>query len=75
MKSICVMKSINIETLKTDDIITAFDANLRKWCKCKIILVEKYLITLKDIEGTLKGIPWYETIERLKDPDYYRMAG
>lgn len=69
------MKPINIETLKTGDIITAFDANLRKWCKCKIIQVEKYLITLKDIEGSLKGIPWYETIVKIKDPDHYRQAG
>ncbi len=51
------MEKINTEKLKPGDKILAFDANLRKWFKCKIIQVEKYLITLKDIEGSLKGIP------------------
>jgi hypothetical protein len=69
------MKSINIETLKPGDIITAFDASLQKWYKCKIIQVEKYVITLENIEGNLKDFLFYETIEGLRDPDYYRPAG
>lgn len=66
------MEKINIESLKTGNEIMTYDANLRKWIKCKIIQVEKYLVTLEDIEGFLKGVKWYETIDRLKDPDYYR---
>ncbi|MBA7682252.1 hypothetical protein ES703_90601 [subsurface metagenome] len=69
------MKIIDIEKLKIGDQIFAFDFNLLTWSKCEVTLIEKYLITLEDVEGTLKGIPWYETINRLKDPDYYRPAG
>ena len=66
------MKKINTERLEPGDKILAFDSNLCKWFKCKIIQVEKYLVTLKDVEGSLKGIRWFETIERLKNPNYYR---
>ena len=68
------MKSINVEKLKPGDRIFAFDFNLCIWMKCKIIQIEKYLITLEDIEGSLKGIPWYETLEAFKNPDYYRIS-
>jgi hypothetical protein len=69
------MKSIDIKKLKPGDTILTFDSNLRIWIKCKIIRIEKYMITLEDLEGTLKGILWYVFPERLKNPDYYKQAG
>ncbi len=69
------METINIEKIKPGDTILAYNAELQKWYECKIIQVEKYLITLEDVEGSLSGIPWYETVDRLKDFDYYRQAG
>lgn len=69
------MKKVNTENLEPGDQILAFDLNLLIWIKCRVNQIEKYLITLEDIEGSLKGIPWYETIDRLKNPDHYRQAG
>ncbi len=64
-----------ITTLKTGDLILAFDWSLQKWTKCRVNKIEKYLVTLEDIEGRLKGFVFYETPEALKDPYKYRMAG
>ncbi|MBA7524378.1 hypothetical protein ES705_16516 [subsurface metagenome] len=69
------MKSINIKKLKPGDIILAFDSNLKSWTKCKIIRIGTYRITLEYIKGSVKGIPWYETISKIGNPEYYRMAG
>ena len=66
---------INIEKLKVDDVILTYDPILLIWIKCKIAQIEKYLITLECLEGTLKGIPWYVFPEILKDPDLYRQVG
>ncbi|GAH56169.1 unnamed protein product [marine sediment metagenome] len=66
------MGPINTEKLKVDDMILTYDPTLLIWIKCKIVQIEKYLITLEALEGTLKGIPWYVFPETLKDPDYYR---
>lgn len=67
-----IMKTINIEKLKTGDKIMWFDLYQLKWIKCKVNQIEKYLVTLEDIEGILKGFIFYETLEALKDLRYYR---
>ncbi len=69
------MKSIDIKKLKPGDIILNFDSNLRIWIKCEIIRIGKYLVTLEDLGESLKGVVFYETIDRLKNPDYYKQAG
>jgi len=69
------MKSINIKKLKPGDIILTFDLDLKSWIKCKIIRIGTYRIILEYIEGSLKGILWDETINKLKNSDYHRRAG
>lgn len=66
------MEKINIENLKTDSELMAYDPILLKWSKCKVIIIETRLITLEFIEGSSKGLIWYEDLKLLKDPDYYR---
>ena len=68
------MKIIDIEKLKVGDQIFVFDVNLLTWTKCKIVRITKFLITLEDLEGPLKGLMFYETPETLKNPDHYRQA-
>ncbi|GAI36786.1 unnamed protein product [marine sediment metagenome] len=69
------MKQITIEKLKPGDQIFAFDWSLQKWIKCKVNQIEKYVITLENIEGNLKGFVFYEMPETLTNPDYYKQAG
>ncbi|MBA7522854.1 hypothetical protein ES705_14974 [subsurface metagenome] len=64
-----------IITLKAGDIILAYDFEYFRWITCKVNRTEKSLITLEYIEGNLKGSTWYENIAKIRNPDYYRMAG
>lgn len=66
------MKKINIENLKPDNELMAYDPILLKWSKCKVIFIETRLINLEFIEGSLKGLTWYEDLKLLKDTNYYR---
>lgn len=71
------MKSINVENLKAGDLILVYDSGLCKlspmeWIKCRVDQIDKYLVTLEYMEGNLKGIIFYEKIEVLRNPDYYR---
>jgi hypothetical protein len=69
------MKPINVENLKPGDTILTFDSNLKSWIKCKVRYIGMYRITLEYIKGSFKGIPWYENVSKIRNPDYYKQAG
>ncbi len=72
--NLILIKIVDVEKLKSGDIILTFNPNLLIWVKCKIIRIEKYRIILEYIKGSMKGIPWYENISKIRNPDYYRQA-
>ncbi len=49
------MERINTEKLKAGDKMMWYDSNQLKWIKCKVNQIEKYMVILEDIEGSLKG--------------------
>ncbi len=71
---------IDVEKLKTGDLVLAFDSGLCKlspmeWFKCKVNKIEKYTVMLEYLDGGLKGFVFYEILGNLKNPDYYKQAG
>jgi hypothetical protein len=66
------MEKINTERLKVGDKIMTYDSNKSKWVKCKVCRIGTYVVILKGIIWKFKNFKWIESLERLKDPDYYR---
>lgn len=63
------MERINLEQLKPGNELLALKIT---WVKCKVYFIGWFSIVLEDMEGSKKGILWWDKRENLEDPEYYR---
>lgn len=73
--NLILMKIVDVEKLKSGDFLLAFDFSLLECFKCKVNKIKKSIVTLEYLDGGLKGFVFYETLENLKNPDYYKQVG
>ena len=64
--------TINLQTLKIDDIFTFHSAEEQNWMLCRVKSLGVNFITLEALEGTTIGWIWNENIQNIQDPELYR---
>ena len=65
---------IDIERLKVGQTIRTFDAEEKSWVKVMVTHIGENDVTLVDLEGSMQGWTWKESLEALSDTEYYKPA-
>ena len=67
------MKTLNIQTLRPDDLVSFYSAADLKWLPAQIVSMGLNYVKLQALAGEIEGFSWTVSIQDIKNPELYRV--